>query len=68
VFLGSGNEQIVIGGDVIVSLDQMPIRNNQELSQYVLQKRPGDVVRVTLYRGQQRMTVNVELDERPSPD
>ena len=68
VFLGNGNEQIVIGGDVIVALDQTPIRNNQELSQYVLQKRPGDVVRVTLYRGQQRMTLNVELDERPSPD
>ncbi|MGH9784885.1 MAG: PDZ domain-containing protein [Terriglobia bacterium] len=51
-----------------MALDQTPIRNNQELSQYVLQKRPGDVVRITLYRGQQRMTVNVELDERPSPD
>jgi putative serine protease PepD len=66
VFLG--NEQLVIGGDVITALDNTPVRNNQELSQYVLQKRPGDTVRVTLYRGQQRMTVNVELDERPSPD
>lgn len=66
VFLG--NEQIVIGGDVIVNLDGTPIRDSQELSQYVLKKRPGDVVRVTLYRGQQRMTLDVTLDERPSPD
>ena len=66
VFLG--NEQLVIGGDVITTLDDMPIRNNQELSDYVLKKRPGDLVRVTLYRGEQRMTLNVELDERPSPE
>jgi len=66
VFLG--NEQIVVGGDVVVSLDGIPIRNSQELSQYVLKKRPGDVVQVTLYRGSERMTLNVELDERPSPD
>ena len=63
-----GNEQFVIGGDVIVSLDSTPITSNQDLSQYVLRKRPGDTVAVTLYRNDQRMTVNVELDERRSPD
>ena len=63
-----GNEQIVIGGDIIVSLDSNPITSNQDLSQYVLRKRPGNTVAVTLYRGDQRMTVNVELDERRSPD
>jgi putative serine protease PepD len=63
-----GNEQFVIGGDVIVSLDSTPITSNQDLSQYVLRKRPGDTVAVTLYRDGRRMTVNVELDERRSPD
>ena len=63
-----GNEQIVIGGDIIVSLDSTPITSSQDLSQYVLRKRPGETVAVTLYRDDQRMTVNVELDERRSPD
>ena len=63
-----GNEQFVIGGDIIVSLDSVAIASSQDLSQYVLRKRPGDVVAVTLYRDGQRMTVNAELDERPSPD
>ena len=63
-----GNEQFVIGGDIIVSLDSTPITSNQDLSQYVLRKRPGDTVAVTLYRNDQRMTVNVKLDERRSPD
>jgi len=66
VFLG--NEQFVIGGDIIVSLDSTPITSNQDLSQYVLHKRPGDTVAVTLYRDNERMTVNVELGERRSPD
>ena len=62
-----GNEQFVIGGDIIVSLDATPIASSQDLSQYVLRKRPGDTVVVTLYRGGERMTVNVELDEQRSP-
>jgi len=66
VFLG--NEQFVIGGDIIVSLDSTPITSNQDLSQYVLRKRPGDTVAVTLYRDDQRMTVNVKLDERRNQD
>jgi len=63
-----GNRQFLIGGDVIVSLDSTPIASSQDLSQYVLRKRPGDRVAVTLYRDGQRMTLNVQLDERPSPD
>ena len=63
-----GNEEFVVGGDVIVELDGTAITTSQDLSQYVLKKRPGDVVRVTLYRGRQRQTLDVRLDERPGPD
>ena len=63
-----GNRQFLIGGDIIVSLDSTPITSSQDLSDYVMRKRPGDTVAVTLYRDNERMTVNVELDERPSPD
>ena len=63
-----GNEEFVVGGDVIVELDGTAITTSQELSQYVLKKRPGDVVRVTLYRGRQRQSLEARLDERPGPD
>lgn len=60
-----GNEEFVIGGDLIVEVDGTPIANTQELSRYVLKKRPGDVIRMTLYRGKRRMTLDVKLGERP---
>lgn len=60
-----GNEEFVIGGDLIVEIDGSPIANTQDLSRYVLKKRPGDVIRMTLYRGKRRMTLDVKLGERP---
>ena len=60
-----GNEEFVIGGDLIVEVDATPIANPQELGRYVLRKRPGDVIRMTLYRGRRRMTLDVKLGERP---
>ncbi|MBI4461242.1 MAG: PDZ domain-containing protein, partial [Acidobacteria bacterium] len=63
-----GNEQFVIGGDLMVEVDGNPIASSVDLNRYVLKKKPGDAVRVTLYRGDRRMTVNVELGERPDVD
>ena len=60
-----GNEEFVIGGDLIAEVDGSPIANPQELGRYVLRKRPGDVIRMTLYRGRRRMTLDVKLGERP---
>ena len=60
-----GNEEFVIGGDLIVEVDGTPIANPQELGRYVLRKRPGDGIRMTLYRGKRRMSLDVKLGERP---
>ena len=60
-----GNEQFVIGGDLIVEVDGSPIESSVDLSRYVLKKKPGEVIRITLYRGRERMDVEVELGERP---
>ena len=38
------------------------------MSRYVLKKKPGEVMQVTLFRGDQKMTVAVELGERPDYD
>ena len=60
-----GNEQFVIGGDLIVEVDGTPIESSVDLSRYILKMKPGEVVRITLYRGRVRMDIEVELGERP---
>ena len=63
-----GNEQFLIGGDLIVDIDGNPIASSVDLNRYILKKKPGDVAKVTLYRGDRKMTLNVELGERPEVD
>ena len=50
-------------GDVIVQVDNKPVTDVQSLSDALLRKNPGDTVAVTVYRGNQQMTVNVKLGE-----
>jgi S1-C subfamily serine protease len=52
-------------GDLIVSFDGKRIRNPSELSLAVLEKQPGDRVKVELRRGDSSRTVTVELGKRP---
>ena len=59
-----GNQEFVIGGDLLVEVDGNPLRSSVDLSRYILKKKPGETVEVTLYRGQQRRTIAVELGER----
>jgi putative serine protease PepD len=59
-----GNQQLVIGGDLIVALDGTPVTTPADLARYLRRKRPGDTTRVTLFRGRERMTVEVQLADR----
>ena len=60
-----GNQQVVIGGDLIVGIDGAEINTNNDLTRLLARKRPGDSVKVTLYRDGRRMTLDVTLKERP---
>jgi S1-C subfamily serine protease len=53
-------------GDLIVAFDGKTIRNPSELSLSVLQKQPGDTVKVELRRGGDTKTVTVKLGRRPN--
>ncbi len=53
-------------GDVIVQVDTKPVTDVASLSDALLSKNPGDTVAVTVYRGNQQMTVNVKLRELPA--
>ena len=63
-----GNQQFVVGGDLLTEFDGTAIASTAEMSRYVLKKKPGEVMQVTLFRGDQKMTVAVELGERPDYD
>jgi serine protease Do len=55
---------LAIGGDVIVALDGKEVANQLDVSVFLNHKKPGEVVRVTYYRGGKKLDVNVTLGER----
>ena len=58
-----GNIPIMIGGDLIVAIDGENIQDQQDLAQVMNAHRAGDTVKVTVYRGKQKLDVNVTLGE-----
>ena len=58
-----GNIPIMLGGDLIVAIDGENVQDQQDLAQVMNAHRAGDVVKVTLYRGKQKMDINVTLGE-----
>ncbi len=59
-----GNQRMILGGDIIVSVDGREFDNEEDLNQYIESKPPGGSARVELYRGRQKMTLDVPLVER----
>ena len=58
-----GNTPILLGGDLLVAIDGDPVADASDLSRIMNRHRAGDTVRVTIYRGKQKMEVNVTLGE-----
>jgi S1-C subfamily serine protease len=58
-----GNTPIYLGGDLIVEIDGREINDPQDISSVLDTKHSGDTVKLTVYRGKQRLTFNVTLDE-----
>ena len=58
-----GNTPIYVGGDLIVQIDEQDIETPQDIANVLDNHHSGDVVKVTVYRGKQRLTLNVTLDE-----
>jgi S1-C subfamily serine protease len=49
--------------DIIVQLDNDEVTNTASLSDFLLNKKPGDTVTVKIYRGQQQLSVKGQLGE-----
>jgi S1-C subfamily serine protease len=58
-----GNIPIMLGGDLIVAVDDQKVEDQQDLSQIMNNHRAGDTVRITIYRGKKKMDVTVTLGE-----
>ena len=52
--------------DIIVQMDNDVVTSITSLSDILLNKKPGDMVTVKFYRGQQEQSVKVELGELPA--
>jgi S1-C subfamily serine protease len=58
-----GNTPIMLGGDLIVAIDDQKVEDEQDLSQMMNNHRAGDTVKVTIYRNKKKMDVSVSLGE-----
>ncbi len=63
-----GGSTINVGGDIIIAINNKRIRNNDDLASYLeAYTEPGQIVNITVIRGNQKLTVQVTLGVRPSP-
>jgi S1-C subfamily serine protease len=58
-------ESYLVGGDLIVSADGVPVGSLARLRDLVAAKKPGDTMTLSIYRGGKRTTVAVALGREP---
>jgi S1-C subfamily serine protease len=65
---GGPSDGILNTGDIIIALNDNPIRNNDDLASYLEEKTlPGQRLIVTVVRGSSTTDVSVTLEKRPPP-
>jgi S1-C subfamily serine protease len=60
-----GGDTVRLGGDIIKSIDGTKVRDSDDVSEVVAEKRPGDRVSLEILRGGTRTSVAVTLGRRP---
>jgi S1-C subfamily serine protease len=58
-------ESYMIGGDIIVRADGRELTTTERLRELVSEKEPGDRLKLEIYRGQERETVEIKLGRQP---
>ncbi|MEM3478727.1 MAG: trypsin-like peptidase domain-containing protein [Candidatus Bathyarchaeia archaeon] len=59
-------ERVVIGGDIIIAINNVKITGIDDLSSYLEENTaPGQIVNMTIIRGNEKMILKVELGSRP---
>lgn len=60
-----GNMIVIVGGDVVVKVDQQEVKTHDDLIRYIREKRPGDTILLKVYRKGDFKEIKVILGERP---
>jgi S1-C subfamily serine protease len=60
-----GNQPLIIGGDLIMALDGRAVTQLDAISRAMQGKRPGDPLKVTVYRNGRKVDVQVTLQAAP---
>ena len=58
-----GNAQVLVGGDLIISIDGQPVERDDAISRALERKRTGDTLELTIFRNGRTMNVRVKLSE-----
>jgi len=59
---------VTAGGDVIVAVNGRPVRSADQVVRDVSSRLPGEVIRLTVVRGETRRTLTAKLGARPDPE
>jgi S1-C subfamily serine protease len=60
-----GGDTVRLGGDIIKSIDGTKVRDSDDVSEVVAEKRPGDRVSLEILRAGTRRSVAITLGRRP---
>jgi putative serine protease PepD len=55
-----------VGGDLIVSADGVPLSSIDQLRDLIAAKNPGQSISLEVYRGTEKLTLNVKLGRQPT--
>jgi S1-C subfamily serine protease len=58
-----GNAQLVVGGDLIMSIDGKPVDRNDAISRALASKRSGDALELTVFRNGRTINIRVHLGD-----
>ena len=66
VFLNSPADMAGIrAGDIVVGIDSNPVSGIRDLLDQITRHKPGDQIQVTIYRGTQKLTLDMKVTQRP---
>jgi Do/DeqQ family serine protease len=66
VFIDSPADRAgIVANDIVVAVNDNPVHGIRDLLDQITQHKPGEEVRVTLYRGKKKMTVMTKVAQRP---
>jgi S1-C subfamily serine protease len=58
-------EGLRVGGDIIVRVDGQDVARSADVAEAILDKKPGDEIKIEYFRGDERRTATAKLGERP---